>query len=39
MQVPPSVLYGRDSERKALYALLDGARASRSGVLVLRGEA
>jgi DNA-binding CsgD family transcriptional regulator len=38
MQVPPSVLYGRDSEREALHALLVGARASRSGVVVLRGE-
>ena len=38
MQVQPSVLYGRDSERDALHALLAGARASRSGALVLRGE-
>jgi DNA-binding CsgD family transcriptional regulator len=33
------VLYGRDAERRVLGALLEGARASRSGVLVLRGEA
>jgi DNA-binding CsgD family transcriptional regulator len=32
------VLYGRDAERGELGALLDGVRASRSGVLVLRGE-
>jgi predicted ATPase len=32
------VLYGRDAERQVLGALLEGARASRSGVLVLRGE-
>jgi DNA-binding CsgD family transcriptional regulator len=32
------VLYGREAEREVLGALLDGARASRSGVLVLRGE-
>jgi DNA-binding NarL/FixJ family response regulator len=32
------VLYGREAEREAIGALLDGARASRSGVLVLRGE-
>jgi DNA-binding CsgD family transcriptional regulator len=33
-----AVLYGRDAERQVLGALLEGARASRSGVLVLRGE-
>jgi DNA-binding CsgD family transcriptional regulator len=33
------VLYGRDAERKAIRALLEEARASRSGALVLRGEA
>jgi len=33
------VLYGRDAERLALADLLDGARASRSGVLLLVGEA
>ena len=32
------MLYGRDDERATIAALLDGARASRSGVLVLRGE-
>jgi ATP/maltotriose-dependent transcriptional regulator MalT len=32
------VLYGRDAEREAIRALLEGARASRSGVLVVRGE-
>jgi DNA-binding CsgD family transcriptional regulator len=32
------VLYGRDAERQVLGALLKGARASRSGVLVVRGE-
>src|SRR5262245_35353444 len=32
------VLYGRDPERARLGALLDAARLSRSGVLVLRGE-
>src|SRR4051812_17148259 len=35
--VPP--LRGRDAELAALNALLDAARAGRSGVLVLRGEA
>src|SRR5262245_57615100 len=34
----PDVLYGRDPERARLGALLDAARLSRSGVLVLRGE-
>jgi DNA-binding CsgD family transcriptional regulator len=34
----PVVLYGRDAERGVLGALLDGVRASRGGVLVLRGE-
>ena len=33
------MLYGRDSERASIGALLDAARASRSGALVLRGEA
>jgi DNA-binding CsgD family transcriptional regulator len=33
------VLYGRDAERAEIGALLDAARDSRSGVLVLRGEA
>jgi DNA-binding CsgD family transcriptional regulator len=32
------MLCGRDSERSRIGALLDGARQSRSGVLVLRGE-
>src|ERR687885_2762879 len=32
------MLYGRDEERATIGALLDGARASRSGALVLRGE-
>jgi DNA-binding CsgD family transcriptional regulator len=31
-------LYGRDPERAALHALVEAARQSRSGVLVLRGE-
>jgi DNA-binding CsgD family transcriptional regulator len=35
----PEKLLGRVQERAALNALLDGARAGRSGVLVLRGEA
>ncbi|WP_129843179.1 AAA family ATPase [Streptomyces sp. RFCAC02] len=34
----PGELYGRQAERQALAALLDGARAGRSGALVLRGE-
>ncbi|HEV8650902.1 MAG TPA: AAA family ATPase [Actinomycetes bacterium] len=33
------MLYGRDAERSAMTALLDAARDSRSGVLVLRGQA
>jgi predicted ATPase len=33
------VLYGRDRERAKIWALLEAARASRSGALVLRGEA
>jgi DNA-binding CsgD family transcriptional regulator len=33
------MLYGRDDERATIGALLDGARASQSGALVLRGEA
>ncbi|MFC5665093.1 AAA family ATPase [Kitasatospora misakiensis] len=32
------MLYGRERERAAVDALLDGARGGRSGVLVLRGE-
>ena len=32
------MLYGREAECTAVDALLDGARASRSGVLVVRGE-
>src|SRR3954447_3656574 len=37
-RVPP-MLRGRRAEREALDGVLDGARAERSGVLVLRGEA
>jgi DNA-binding CsgD family transcriptional regulator len=33
------MLYGRDAERSRIAEALDGARASRSAVLVLRGEA
>src|SRR5919109_692849 len=33
------VLYGRETERARLDALLEGARSSLSGVLVVRGEA
>ena len=33
------MLFGRDAERARIGELLDGARESRSGVLVLRGEA
>jgi DNA-binding CsgD family transcriptional regulator len=33
------MLYGRDAERSAIAALLNAARDSRSGVLVLRGQA
>src|ERR671911_192324 len=33
------MLYGRDAERSVVTALLDAARDSRSGVLVLRGQA
>ena len=33
----PAVLLGRDAERAAIDALLDGARAGDSGALVLRG--
>ena len=33
------MLYGRDAERSILGGLLEGARESRSGVLVIRGEA
>jgi predicted ATPase len=33
------MLYGREAERAAVAELLDGARGSRSGVLVVRGEA
>jgi DNA-binding CsgD family transcriptional regulator len=32
------VLFGRDAQRQVLSALIDGARASHSGVLVVRGE-
>ena len=32
------MLYGRDAERSRIAGLLEGARAGRSGVLVLRGE-
>ena len=32
------MLYGRDVELLAIDSLLDGARSSKSGVLVLRGE-
>ena len=32
------MLYGRDAERERLGALLEGMRAGRSGVLVLRGD-
>jgi DNA-binding CsgD family transcriptional regulator len=32
------MLYGRDAERSAVTALLDAARDSRTGVLVLRGQ-
>jgi DNA-binding NarL/FixJ family response regulator len=35
---PAYMLYGRDAERAAIGELLEAARASRSGVLVLRGE-
>ena len=33
------MLYGRDDERARIGALLDGARDSRSGALIVRGEA
>src|SRR5262245_5870045 len=33
------MLFGRDAERAEIWALLEAARTSRSGVLVLRGEA
>src|SRR3712207_2223802 len=33
------MLYGRQTERSAIQALLDGARRSRGGVLVVRGPA
>jgi DNA-binding CsgD family transcriptional regulator len=33
------LLYGRDAERSIIGGLLEGARESRSGVLVIRGEA
>src|SRR4051794_11449046 len=36
---PAPVLYGREAEVARIDSLLDGARASRSGVLVLRGAA
>lgn len=34
-----SALYGRDAQARAVLALLEGARAGRSGSLVVRGEA
>ena len=34
-----SALYGRDAQARAVLALLEGARACRSGSLVVRGEA
>jgi DNA-binding CsgD family transcriptional regulator len=34
-----TLLFGRDAERSIVGALLEGARESRSGVLVVRGEA
>jgi ATP/maltotriose-dependent transcriptional regulator MalT len=34
-----ALLYGRDPERSIIGGLLEGARESRSGVLVIRGEA
>jgi AAA ATPase domain len=34
-----AVLYGREAERARIDSLIDDARASRSGVLILRGEA
>jgi DNA-binding CsgD family transcriptional regulator len=34
-----SVLYGRDAQARAVLALLEGARAGRSGALVVSGEA
>ena len=37
VEVADLMLYGRDVERSAITALLDGARAARGGVLVLRG--
>ncbi|HTU07425.1 MAG TPA: AAA family ATPase [Trebonia sp.] len=37
--VPAGRLYGRRTERRVLDELLDGARAGRSSVLVVRGEA
>ena len=36
---PVPMLYGRDGERSCIGEVLDGARESRSAVLVLRGEA
>jgi DNA-binding CsgD family transcriptional regulator len=36
---PRAMLYGRGAERSRIVELLDGARQSRSGVLVIRGEA
>ena len=33
------MLHGRDAERDAIGALLEGARGSRSAALVIRGEA
>jgi len=37
VEVADLMLYGRDLERSAINELLDGARAARGGVLVLRG--
>jgi ATP/maltotriose-dependent transcriptional regulator MalT len=34
-----ALLYGRDAQRSVIGGLLEGARESRSGVLVIRGEA
>ena len=36
---PAQMLYGRDAERSRIGEILDGARESRSAVLVIRGEA
>jgi DNA-binding CsgD family transcriptional regulator len=39
VEVADLMLYGRDLERSAITALLDGTRAARGGALVLRGRA